>query len=487
MKKFFMRVLFPVIIVGVWISLGSPGAAAADTPSSDPLPGIHASGERLVDSLGRQVILRGVNAGGRSKLPPFFPFDPTPDFETALNRYADNIAALGFNVVRLLVIYEAAEPIRGQYNEEYLQGYDRMVQAMGRRGIRVIVDSHQDVFSRRFCGDGFPDWALFPEDQKRPTNADCKLWSLRYFWPTVAKNEDRLWQNQDGVMDSYVAFFKMLAERYRGEPAVIGFEPMNEPFPGAWGFAHYSEWYQTQLFALYEKVGQAVSAVDPRYLIFADICPLENQGAWNTRRPGPKLPNLVLTPHYYDAGTFGKSLAPGGDQWFMRRGLKRHLRLGNFWNAPVLITEYGISPLFKTAPAYINKLYAVFDELQLSGTFWEASISSTIWNQENTSLFNPDGSKRPGTPYLDRPYPRAVAGVIRYFKFDPQDGRFEMEWTEDPKITAPTELYLPERLYHQSPKVQLDPPGPSRFDPMERTLFIESSLRDGSRKLVVSP
>jgi hypothetical protein len=39
--------------------------------------------------------------------------------------------------------------------------------------IRVVLDFHQDVFSRRNCGDGFPDWALADPEVERP--ADCSV------------------------------------------------------------------------------------------------------------------------------------------------------------------------------------------------------------------------------------------------------------------------------------------------------------------------
>src|SRR5258706_15527667 len=38
---------------------------------------LHADGTRLRDALGRVVVLRGVDAGGRSKFAPFAPFDFT--------------------------------------------------------------------------------------------------------------------------------------------------------------------------------------------------------------------------------------------------------------------------------------------------------------------------------------------------------------------------------------------------------------------------
>ncbi len=460
---------------------------ASGAGNSEKLSVLRADQNRLKDGEGREVILRGVNTGGRSKMPPFFPFDPEPDFETALNKYADRVQSLGFNVVRLLVIYEAGEPARGKYDQDYLQKYDAMVEAFARRGIYIIIDSHQDLYSRRLCGDGLPDWALPEKYQNDPAHADCRLWSLRYFTNPVASTADRFWSNADGVQDSYAAFFRMLAERYKNEPAVIGFEPINEPFPGWSGMAHYSEWNQEHLFRLDQKVAKAVQSADPRYLILVDLCPLENQGAWNPRMTKPEINNLVLAPHYYDPGTFGIPFGKAGQQKLIRRGLTRDRALGDFWNSPALLTEYGISPLFKSAPSYINKLYGTIDQLLLSGTFWEASISKTVWNLENTSIFEPDGSLRPGALALDRPYPRAVSGKIDKFSFDPETGELELGWRENPELKSPTEIYLPERIYGGEPSIILEPEGEFTVDRQNHLLSVSPLSGKSQRRLMVKP
>jgi len=462
-----------------------PGlAAGADDEPANPFA-LHPHGIHLVDEAGRQVMLRGANTGERITSPPFIPFDPTPDFNTALERYADKIQALGFNVVRLLLSYEAAEPVRGRYDEEYLKKYDQMVSAMSRRGLRVIVNGHQDLFSRRFCGDGFPDWALPAEYQNRKPHADCKFWGLHYFSYPVAKSYDRLWLNQDQVRDSYVAFFKMLALRYRNEPAVIGFEPFNEPFPGLRGRMNYSAWYKEQLFVFYEQVAEAVQGVDRRYLFFADICPLENTGLWSVSRPRPEIQNLVFAPHYYDLSFIGISLGPGGDIWFMRQVLNRHSALSRFWQVPMLVGEFGIPAERKEAPEYLARLYSVFDELQLSVTIWEISMSPTLWNLEDFSLLGPDGSERPAAKSVDRPYPRAVAGTIKQFSFSAETRRLELSFAEDPQISLPTEIYLPARWYPGEPQITLEPSGQFRFDSLTRVLSVYPLKEKAQRSIII--
>ncbi len=473
-------------LLGAALALLCITAQAGDGAVPDALEPLHVDGPRIVDSSGREVIMRGVCAGMRSKMPPFYPFDPEPDFETALDTYADAIDSLGSNVVRLLVIYEAAEPVRGQYNERYLKIFDRMVRAFGERGIRVIIDAHQDVYSRKFCGDGFPEWAVDPRFRHMEEDTDCLLWEAHYFSDPVASSFDRFWSNTDGIQDSYVAFFGMLAERYQDEPAVVGFEPMNEPFPGWWGLTHYWKWYEKQLFPMYERVARAVHAVDRRYLILADICSLENTGSWSTKRVKPDIHNLVFAPHYYDLGYLGLSFSPGGDVETMRKGLTKHFAWAEAWNSPVFVSEYGVSMLRDDAGQYLTRLYSIFDDLHLHGTIWEASMSEQLWNRRRKLFLNPDGSVMEPAWNIDRPYPRAVSGVLDEFSFDAESGTFRLSWDESADVDAASLVYLPKRIYGEGYVVSMTPETDHSFDRAESNLVIKSGA-GGKRELSVGP
>src|SRR5580698_5064030 len=88
------------------------GLAFARRPLVAAQPRFHCDERWIRDDLGRVRIFRGANVSGRSKLPPFLPFDdPT---------YFDPLAAWGWNAVRLLVMWEALEPDRGVYDDAYL-------------------------------------------------------------------------------------------------------------------------------------------------------------------------------------------------------------------------------------------------------------------------------------------------------------------------------------------------------------------------------
>jgi endoglycosylceramidase len=84
------------------------------------------------------------------------------------------------NVVRLLSLWEAYEPLPGVYDESYLASLCSIASAAAARGVYTIVDIHQNGYSRhasRGAGDGFPAWAVsrrgtpsFPDNSARCAN-----------------------------------------------------------------------------------------------------------------------------------------------------------------------------------------------------------------------------------------------------------------------------------------------------------------------------
>ena len=144
-------------------------ATALPAASAPPLGGtdfLHVSGSRIVDGAGRTVILRGANANGlvdywRSDLRPPYPIDPAAyahgrcpadDKRTTAvplcERDLAQMRVLGFDNLRLPVSWSLLEPTPGHLNRTYVERIAQVVGWAKAQGIWVVIDMHQDAWSK---------------------------------------------------------------------------------------------------------------------------------------------------------------------------------------------------------------------------------------------------------------------------------------------------------------------------------------------------
>ena len=116
---------------------------------------IDKTGKFILDSFNRPTIFHGVNVV--YKLPPYIP--QTEKFDPNFSLSKEDISIikrLGFNLIRLGIIWESVEIKEGIYDMEYLNKMEEIINNLGKEGIYTMIDAHQDVFSRKFCGEGVP-------------------------------------------------------------------------------------------------------------------------------------------------------------------------------------------------------------------------------------------------------------------------------------------------------------------------------------------
>ena len=247
---------------------------------------LHTEKDRLVDGLGRQVILRGVNLGGDSKVPyPSGGTQHSSDFSdhrtvsfvgrpfplSEADEHLARIAHWGFNCLRLLTTWEAVEHAGPkQYDEEYLDYFEAVCQKAGQHGLYVIVDFHQDVWSRMSGGDGAPGWTFeavgldfkrfaqanaahvmqqrfdYSNPQGRQDSYPQMSWASNYRMPANGIMWTLFWAGQsitpefeiDGLnvqeylQSHYLGAMDAVACRVKAMPHVIGFDSLNEPGTG---------------------------------------------------------------------------------------------------------------------------------------------------------------------------------------------------------------------------------------------------------------
>ena len=125
-------------------------------------PLIYENGTWKMKENGRVIRFRGVNLPAKLPLnldPISFVDNPFPLKEAP--EHFHRLSNFGFNVVRLTVTWEAVmHKGPGIIDDSYLTYFRNLVDVAHNYGIYVIVDPHQDVWSRFTGGDGAPLWTL---------------------------------------------------------------------------------------------------------------------------------------------------------------------------------------------------------------------------------------------------------------------------------------------------------------------------------------
>ncbi len=243
---------------------------------------IHAQGTHFFDEQNRRVMLRGVNLGGSSKVPyepngatyireKFFDhrqlsFVGRPFLLEQADDHLGRLREWGFNFLRLLVTWEAIEHAGpGIYDDQYLDYIVQVVKKCDQFGFNLFIDFHQDVWSRFSGGDGAPGWTLeavgfdvthFHETGAALVQATCPPPYPRMLWSTnniklacatmftlfFAGNDFAPLTKIDGqpvqdfLQQHYFSAVKQLAQRLKDQPNVIGYDSINEPYPGYIGW-----------------------------------------------------------------------------------------------------------------------------------------------------------------------------------------------------------------------------------------------------------
>jgi endoglycosylceramidase len=403
------------------------GFAAAPARAAPTLPLGHA-GRWVIDAQGRVVIVHGTNMV--YKLPPYYP---------AVAGFGDNDAAflarIGFNAVRVGVIWKAVEPHPGVYDDGYLRRIAATVRVLHRHGILSLLDFHQDMYNERFQGEGAPDWAI--EDDGLP--ALPKLgFPLNYTtMPALQHTYDHFWNNSAGpggvgLQSRYAATWRHVARRFGGEAGVFGYELFNEPFPGtAYPTclpASGCPAFDAKLTAFNRRVAAAIRRADRRTLVWYEpnvvfnFGPATNVGALGDPRAGFAFHDYCL------------SASPNGcpSESKVVTNAVAHV---NKTREALLLTEFGAT----TAVGDLSGMVRRADRNMVPWLEWAycgcEDPTTSGPGAEQAIVIDP--RKRPagsnlvsGTLHtLVEPYPQVVAGTPRSWGFEPASRTFRLAFT----------------------------------------------------------
>jgi len=378
----------------------------------------------LKDMFGRILIIHGLNVCNASKRSTGrLPWQTSADYRKFVTDW-------GFNGVRLLVFWSEVEPIKGQYNDEYLADIAATINTIKATGTWVMVDFHQDLYADKFTGDGAPNWAIH-DDGKSFTAV--QPWALNYLQPAVMTSFQNFWNSS--LRDDYLkmityAMSKIRAASGPGASNIIAVDVMNEPFK-----ADLFNFESGPLTKLYQD-----AAFDmPNERIGAEPAILADAGLPTSLAFTPDPGKGLYVPHYYDAVFQTTGYNPVAEQ-IMWTAVHGRVNDANRMGMPLMFGEFGSGSSVSGYLDYVDQFIKVCDAHTCSW-MWYAYDKEA---DSDMGILTNDGKERPIMHSLVRVFARAIGGSDPRFSTDGK--KFTVTWKKAAGVTAPTEIFIPPRF-----------------------------------------
>ncbi|WP_037176414.1 glycoside hydrolase family 5 protein [Rhodococcus sp. UNC363MFTsu5.1] len=427
-----LRIVTAPAIVALAAALQVPAQSAAAPASEWTLPRLTVTDGTITDVTGRTVLLRGTNV---NQLNDYAKNDPSLPATAPLER-ADftRMASLGFSVARLTVAWSALEPTPGAFDEAYVARIREAVRDAADHGIYTVLDMHQDAWGKAVgtpedvaCPsplkpgvgwDGAPAWATLTDGW-----STCTLGGIRETSPAVARSFQNFYDDTKGIQGHLVDTWARLAARFADEPAVAGYDLLNEPNPGlrdpVTAADQIGRYYQRAVAA----IRQAEQGAFPHLVFF------EPSAIWSAfgvdALPPPRYlddPLVVFAPHLYSGSINVSSDIPSIEDGF-RLALDGAARYG----APLWTGEWGWFGDPSDDADQVDRFVDAMNEHRIGGAWWSWTQAcgdphavrdgNTHKPQGNLNKIDcpsglqlglVDGFARP----LSRAYPRAAPGAL---------------------------------------------------------------------------
>ncbi|MCU1429296.1 MAG: endoglycoceramidase [Actinomycetia bacterium] len=406
-----MRAILGVVALSLLLLAGMPTAGGTGSPSGNPQQDalIRRQGRWFVDTRGRVVDMRGVNFV--QKFPPIAP--------EAVGFGDDDAAFLareGFNLVRLGVVFGSVMPQPGAIDDAYVAAIARTTHVLARHHIYVLLDFHQDGYGPLVHGNGFPEWATLTDGLPNP---DVGFPGYYISNPALQRAFDNFWNNAKGpdgvrLQQHYGEALRSVASAVAAEPYVLGYDLMNEPWPG-------TDWSscvtgcpgieRARLLPFEKRMSDAIRSVDRKHLLFSEPFVLFNFGRTDTVVPAAGTRGGALSFHVYAASPADE---PGVVLHALAAGLAR--------NAPLLASEYGAT----TDPATITRIASTIETGLIPWAFWSYDENFVI---DKALPPTADNVRQLVLDALARPYAAATDGTPTTWAYDPATGELHFSYS----------------------------------------------------------
>ena len=333
---------------------------------------LRVQGSRIVDGAGNPVVLRGFGLGGWMNMENFITGYPANEeaqreavqavlgedlyryfFDSFLEHFfteddARFISSLGLNLLRLPVNYrhfeDDARPL--EIKDEGFRHLDRVIGLCAANGIYTIIDLH-----------ALPGYQNQHWHSDNPTHK-ALLWRHKHF------------------QDRTVNLWEKIAGRYRGNPWVAGYNPINEP----------ADPTEELLVPFYRRLYDAIGAVDPDHIIFLE----GNRYSVDFHMFGEPWPGVVYTNHDYalpgfvDGGPYpGVSRGQYVDREVLEETFLKRSQYMLEHDVPIWVGEFG--PVYPpdNPASHPMRLQLLRDQLDI---YARHGASWAIWTYKDIGL-----------------------------------------------------------------------------------------------------
>jgi aryl-phospho-beta-D-glucosidase BglC (GH1 family) len=297
---------------------------------------VHQNGKELIGRDGQPLVLRGINLG--NWLVPegyMFRLEHGP-------QSAREIDAL----FRELIGPEATDAFWQKWREAYISRGDiQLIRGAGFNSVRIPL--HHALFGEKGPGFEYLDRAI----------AWCREAGLYVILDLHAAPGGQTGANIDDswgypwlfesrrAQDETIALWRRLASRYANEPAVLGYDLLNEPIP------HYPalQKYNSELEPLFKRIVAAVRQVDKNHIVIVTGAQWDS----NFKVLGPPYDSNVLY-------TFHKYWTPP-----TREVIADYLAYRDRYNVPLWLGESG-----ENKDDWIEKFVRVLEDERVGWCFW---------------------------------------------------------------------------------------------------------------------
>jgi len=451
-------------------------------------------GPFITDRFGRIVTLHGVNAVYK-RAPYTLTVQPGRP-NTLGTQDAARIAALGFNVVRLGVIWAGLEPGTGGPNQPaictpgtphdpgmwnqqtataYLAQVQKVVDELGRHHIYSLIDMHQDIYSSVFSGEGAPAWAVCTSGN--PVVVYPGRWSNNYSNPAVDASFQNFFNNSvvGGPQNENQRAWTAVATQLRSDPWVVGYDPMNEPLSlqaSRLDTGDKGRVYAIGLSCLYagsggdaQEIGtgdtlscpktvpsqgliELLLSIDPNHLVFPEIDNATDHGKTLFVATSTDLTRVVYNFHDYcpqRSGVTGNptSLESCSDTELVQMIRQEQLRplyknVTQPQGPAIMMTEFGAT----SDPTLADMLVLDASTLGLSWAWWSWRYYDDPTGSSAEAVISAENRYSPIVGALTHTHVVAVAGSLLTAQFGQATGDFTMVYVSNTSIAAPTTIFV---------------------------------------------